>query len=289
MEKIRWHADSLMLNTQIIKRFKASTDSLHFPLPYTMKTTHKTLTKLLGLAFASAVGSSLFGATIILDTNSYSDVLRGGEFTAITSPTLSTASYSSKAIVTAADGTGFETFCMEYNQEFYPRATYDYTISNVVMGGDTGIPGTGDPLSKGTAYLYSQFASGTLAGYNYSTTGSVRAASALDLQLAFWYLEDETSLTQFIADNPAYASGPYNYSTNVFVAAVVSQFGSLAAAKADASYGYDGVYALNLTSNGGATDNQTQLYYRVPDNGATLALLGVSLLGLVGFRRRFAK
>jgi len=49
------------------------------------------------------------------------------------------------------------------------------------------------------------------------------------------------------------------------------------------------VWALNLTSGEGRTltQHQSQLYFsKVPDNGTTLVLLGVTLLGLVGFRRK---
>ena len=43
------------------------------------------------------------------------------------------------------------------------------------------------PITQGVAYLYSQFAAGTLAGYDY-TPGSGRVASAGNLQEAIWYL-----------------------------------------------------------------------------------------------------
>jgi hypothetical protein len=220
--------------------------------------------------------ASSFGATLVLDTNAYTGGNQGGEFTASGSG-LDLSSYSSGALTTSTHGqAGFSTFCMEYKEEFNPGSTYSYTLNSNAFGGDVA-GGGGDPVSKGTAWLYSQFAQGILDGYSYTGT-SARKSSNTDLQLAFWYLEDEISFL-----NPS-----YNPASNGFLTAVSSQFGSLAAAKADANGAY-GVQILNLTSSRGATNNQSQLYYHnVPDTGATLALLGLAFMGLIGLKRKFA-
>lgn len=111
----------------------------------------------------------------------------GGEFTAATS------------------GLGtFQTFCLEYKEEFSPGNPYYYVEnSGAVEGGDgayatdphTGLPM--DTISIGTAWLYSQFRAGNL---NITT-----AQQAGDVQAAIWYLENETtSLTFNGADGTSY-------------------------------------------------------------------------------------
>jgi hypothetical protein len=243
-----------------------------------MKNSHK----LLALAAAvTALATGAFASTLVLNTNAYTDSYGGGEFT-VNNSGLSMSSYAAATIVNG----GFETFCMEYGEHFSPGGTYTYTLGNAATGGD--LPSGSDPISMGTAWLYSQFAKGTLSGYSYATTGSSRVASALDLQLAFWYLEDETgtspAYTTFAVDHPG-----FNPSTNAFITAALTQFGGLAGARADAN-GMFGVSVLNLTSNEGQTNNQSQLYLNpVPDSGATVALLGLAMIGLVGFRRKVSK
>ena len=238
----------------------------------------KNVRLLASLAAVSAVfATGSHASTLVLNSNPYSDSYGGGEFTANGS-SLDLSSYGSATILNG----GFETFCMEYGEHFSPGGTYAYSLSPNATGGD--LPAGFDPVSVGTAWLYSQFAAGTLSGYSYATTGSTRSASALQLQLAFWYLEDETgAYTNFPTDHPG-----FNPAGNAFITAALSQFGGLAGAKADAN-GQFGVSVLNLTSNNGQTNNQSQLYYHVPEGSETLGLLGLGLIGLVGFRRRFAR
>ena len=227
--------------------------------------------------------SSASAATLTLSTNVYSNGngLGGGEYTA-TSLTLSNASYSSLAIAGLG---GVETFCLEYGEHFSPGSTYGYTISTFATAGSGGAVNGQDPISNGTAWLYSQFATGTLAGYNYV---GARAGSNNALQLAFWFFEDETQVIG--GAYSLYGTG----SGNIFINAAVAQFGSLANAKADSS-GAFGVSVLNLTSQNGTVQNQSQLYYggnsnipSIPDSGTTAAMLGLSLIGLLGFKRRNA-
>jgi hypothetical protein len=90
----------------------------------------------------------------------------------------------------------FQSFCIEAHEGVTVGTTYDAVVNDEAILGDGlnlgELPGPdgGDPISPQTAYLYTQFRSGTLAGYNY-TQGSGRASSALSLQTAFWYLEGE--------------------------------------------------------------------------------------------------
>ena len=227
--------------------------------------------------------SSAAAATLTLSTNVYSNGngLGGGEYTAI-SQTLSNASYSAATIAGLG---GVETFCLEYGEHFSSGGTYGYTISTFATAGSGGAVNGQDPISLGTAWLYSQFATGTLAGYNY---GAGRTGSNNDLQLAFWFFEDETQVIG--GAYSLYGTG----SGNIFINAAVAQFGSLANAKSD-SFGAFGVSVLNLTSQNGAVQNQSQLYYTgnqnipgTPDGGTTAAMLGLAVTGLLGLKRRFA-
>jgi hypothetical protein len=172
----------------------------------------------------------------------------------------STMGYASSATFNG----GFETFCVEANEYFNPGGTYYYSISSAAYnGGISG--GNPDPLSIGAAWLYSNFAQGTLAGYDYSI-GSGGNASAAALQTAIWWLEGEIA-TQ---DN-----------TNAFENAVVAMFGSAAGAMGDNAGAY-AVGVLNIWGNAQHTKfGQDQLVLLpVPDGGTTVMLLGLGLLSV---------
>lgn len=224
------------------------------------------------LAVAAAFASTGIGATLTISTNASSNGngLGGGSFT-ISGSGLDTSAYAPISLVGAA-GT-FESFCLEYGEHFSPGSTYNYTVSGAATAGSGGAVGGQDPISAGTAWLYSQFASGTLSGFDY---GSGRKTSNNDLQLAFWFFEDETPL---ISGYGSYGTG----SGNVFLNAAVTYFGSVANAKADSNGAY-GVKVLNLTDNSGH-NKQSQLYVSVPDAASTLGLLGLGLAAIAGIRR----
>jgi hypothetical protein len=105
-----------------------------------------------------------------------------------------------------------------------------------------------------------------LADYGY---GVNRLASAGLLQNALWWLEGEEAIPN---------------TGNLYIDAVVAKFGGAADAKANGAEQY-GVYALNIWTASGK--GQTQLFYAVPDGGATLMLLGGALMGLGALRRKF--
>jgi hypothetical protein len=90
----------------------------------------------------------------------------------------------------------FQTFCTELNEDFYPGATYNISsIGTAALYNNTGHP---IPITMGVAYLYSQFAAGTLNGYNYAL--GPQRQTTWDLQNAIWDLlgEQNGSLASWV-------------------------------------------------------------------------------------------
>ena len=191
----------------------------------------------------------------------------GGEFTMLASgstlPGLVNF-YDAKTKNVNGTSSTFQTFCIEESEYISYGGTYDAILNNKAINGGAGP--AGDPISKGTAYLYYQFAKGTLAGYNY---GSGRATSAGDLQNAIWFLEGEGGVN------------------NAYVTLVAGLFEGLAGAEAD-NDGLYGVGVLNLYAEGHAENSE----YRHQDvliltpEPMTMLLLGLGLVGLAGLRRK---
>ncbi len=210
------------------------------------------------------VGSQASADTLTLDYGSRHSG-NGGEFNAKSvdfNPT--TMGYNAVATFNG----GFETFCLESNEYFNPGNSYYYGISQgAVNGGVSG--GNPDFISKGTAWLYLNFAEGTLSGYTY-TAGPAGNASAAALQATIWWLEGEGA-------NP----------NNVFSIAVTSLPDYL-----DDNMGFYNVGVLNLWGDRNHTQlaqDQLVLLQSVPDSGTTVALLGLSLLGLVLVQRKLSQ
>ena len=154
----------------------------------------------------------------------------------------------------------FSSFCLEHNEYFNPGGTYNATVNDRTISGGvatSGAPGS-DPLSMGTAWLYSNFRAGTLAGYNSGLT-----ATAGQLQNAIWWLEGEITTSQ--AANPFILQIPNNLGWRDYNSAV------------DAN-GAWGVVALNLTyPNGGRAQDQLALV-PTPVPEPTTMIAGVLLL-----------
>jgi hypothetical protein len=172
-------------------------------------------------------------------------------------------------VQTSADG-NFLTFCLEYAEHISLGTTYYYGVSqSAKYNGAAPITGTMDPISQATAWLFLQFATGNLAGYNQSSQHQD------DLQRAFWYLEGETG-------------GVYNSYVNLSI----SHFANLSEAMSD-NNGTFNVGVMNVWSNanmtGPAQDQLILLPSRVPDGGATVGLLGLSLVVTACFARRNLK
>jgi hypothetical protein len=166
---------------------------------------------------------------------------------------------------------GFGTFCI--NRSVYINIPGQYNATVYQNGID---PNNGNQISLGTAWLFIQFAGGSLSGYNY-TPGAGRASSSYQLQLAIWILEGQYPLASIIP-----GSDP-------FLNAAIAQFGTLVGAEADNNQKY-GVGVLGLTTvtpTGGIGSPVQPMLTLLPDGGSVLILLGMGLSGLAVFARKF--
>ncbi|MBU6409553.1 MAG: VPDSG-CTERM sorting domain-containing protein [Verrucomicrobia bacterium] len=188
----------------------------------------------------------------------------GGEFNI--TPVIGNGDYASTVLVKG----GYESFCIEADVNITIPGTYNATLSATDAAAD------GKALSKGTAYLYRKFATGTLSGYVY-VAGLGRENSAYALQNAIWYLEGEADSGAGLTLAQEAINGSY------YLGIVTTYFGSLAIAQANANGAFN-VGVLNVyRANGTPTQDQLAL---VPDGGATAILLGLALGGLGLVSRR---
>jgi len=196
-----------------------------------------------------------------LNQNAYSyDV--GGEFSAVTSPSF-LANYNSSAIVNG----GFETFCVETTVDFSPGHGYTFTLSNQ--------DSLGRDLTLGAAFLYYEFGTGNLSGYNYANA-STRKADAGLLQAAIWWLQG----------NQTYNDGHYVTPTlvnNPFYALAVTTLGG---AVTDPNNGTYGVEVLQLWDERQRAAQNQLVITSVPDGGMTAGFLGLGLASLAFIRTK---
>jgi len=187
------------------------------------------------------------------------------------------ADYAPAATYSIYGTTGFETFCIQTDVSISTTTAYNYSVSLNAIGGNYAIP-----LSEGTAWLYSQFAQGTLSGYDYANTGGQRQADAGELQAAIWALQGNQSLRGYVSGTTG----------NTFYQEAVNALGGNIDTAATTNTDF-GVEVLNLTGQCGCPA-QNQLVYvtpghegpSVPDGGSALLLLGSSLATMAWLRRK---
>lgn len=151
-------------------------------------------------------------------------------------------------------GTNFITFCLEYNEYINFGSTYKVaSVGTAAINGGVG-GGNPDPISNATAYLYTQFRAGSLAGY----LGDV--ASANSLQNAIWFLENE-------------------------IGSVSGQALTWANLGLANGTGLGNVRVMNLTTLSGEVAQDQLMMVPEPETYAML-LAGLGLMGFVARRRQ---
>lgn len=209
---------------------------------------------------------------------------QGGEFTFQAGDGLEwvLGNYSGKAKNIGGTTNTFQSFCLEMHEYLYGNTRYDVTLNTAAVyggGPDHGAVDGKDPISVGTAWLYYNFAKGTLAGYMYDSGETAREASALALQKAIWYLEGE------ITDSEFTGSSFYDAAFSMFGSYVNKDNGIVTE---DQRKLYFPVMVANLWVPGhvGQDGYQRQDQLVVTPIPSALYLLGAGLMGLVGIRRR---
>jgi hypothetical protein len=214
----------------------------------------KMLAGVVGVALVLAFGSGDAQAGPVVmagDSVKFADgpgTTGGGEFT-----------------LTVNDSWAFITFCLQrtefvdFASTFHVDSVNPYTLTDPAANGGDGLGR--DYISEQTAYLYTMFRDGTLAGYSYAA-GPSRVSSANDLQRAFWMFEQELAMD---------ASNPFVILANNAV-------------NSGAWSGIGNVRVLNLSLRGAEAQDQLTL---VPEPASMLLLAGG--LGAALARRRRAR
>jgi len=238
------------------------------------------LTVCFGLVQAAEAGTIV----VARDTSKYSGGNSAGEY--------GVTSFSGASIIALGSGVGvsgdvFQTFCIEQNESVALNTTLNFTVDTAAVAGgnsgqDTTVGGqNADSLDARTAYLFHQFWTGALSGYNY-TQGSGRTASATSLQLAIWQLEGENTSSALISA----FNGDSQAQSWVTAANNAVSGGSWS--------GLGNVRVINLTVPGSNANQQSMLVEVTPVPLPSAVWLGLGLLaglsgvGLVRQRRHQA-
>lgn len=162
----------------------------------------------------------------------------------------------------------FHTFCLEHNETFSYGELLTVAAINTgaVNGGVSGqTSGNYDPLDGRTAWLYTQYNSGTLAGYTYND------ASGNALQNAIWFIEGEIGSVSGLAQTFVTAANNSTWSTFNGSTWVTNTIGL--------------VRVMNLVHADGSVSQDQLTMIPEPETYAML-LAGLGLMGFMARRRK---
>lgn len=179
----------------------------------------------------------------------------------------------------------FQTFCVELSDNFYSGS--QVWVSEAFLDGTPGshsyssYTSSGVDLNPRTAYLYTEFAKGTLDGYIYDPEEG-RAESAAALQEAIWYLQSQPYTKWTSEGEIIYAFDPENLSEDA------QYFVTLAENSGWETIGNVRVMQMyNLNAADPLISSRQDMLVIVPTPGAILlAGIGTTLIGML--RRRKA-
>ena len=210
------------------------------------------------------LGALVFSILFLIPAGARADTIEAGDFVRFTDRPGSPGGEFLLSVYDTPGGSKvdqFITFCVQMTE--FMDFTNVFSVGGITDHTDD--QPAGDPLDQRTAYLYTQFRSGSLSGYNYGINGAGDPTSANLLQNAIWYFEQENV---------------GNQSSNPFVMAANN------AVNSGQWSGLGNVRVLNLYyENGGHAQDQLSLV-PVPEP-SSLVLLGSGVLALC-FRRRKA-
>jgi len=180
-------------------------------------------------------------------------------------------------VISGISGTGltagdtFQTFCLELTENIAPGNTYNVRVNDRAVGGgqfdsDGDAGNGGDLLSAQTAFLFSNFWHGTLAGFTNDND------SERGLQLAIWELEEGID-----------SQTAFNATANARAKAAAFLAAANAAVLGGSWSGLGDVRVLNLGNPSTYANQDMLVVIPLPQAGA---LAGLGLVGLAVRRRR---
>lgn len=201
----------------------------------------------------------------------------------------------------AAASNRFETFCLERHETLqspigalsqqsgalsYKAQVRTYTQADANNASYSGNAhgGAQDSLNYMTAFLYTNFINGTLAGYDLNNATN-RVTDANELQKAIWYIENES---EFNSNNGVYDANDLALAQSNLSGEAEDFYELAHAAVFGGSWGFTlgNVRVLNLYTASTRIDYQSQLIMIPLPGGSGMATAGLACLFGVGYIRR---